>query len=174
MLRRHLISRNKSESFLIIKFCTITFNTSTVQCSTMKVSSFCCFIVIGLVIVGTIDGKVYTKCGLTQELLRIGFSRSLVGNWVCMIESESGKDTSKQVNKANGGKALGLFQINSKDWCKYGSPGGKCNMKCEDLINEDITDDARCARKIEAESGFRSWSGWTRNCYGRVVSIPNC
>lgn len=28
-----------------------------------------------------------------------------------MIESESGRDTSKQVPKANGGKGLGLFQV---------------------------------------------------------------
>ena len=30
---------------------------------------------------------------------------------VCLIESESAKDTSKVTNKANGGKGLGLFQV---------------------------------------------------------------
>ncbi|KAG5876915.1 hypothetical protein JTB14_021358 [Gonioctena quinquepunctata] len=58
-----------------------------------------------------VQGKVYTRCGLTQELLNLGFGRSLVGNWVCLIESESARDTSKQITKANGGKALGLFQV---------------------------------------------------------------
>ncbi|CAH1994919.1 unnamed protein product [Acanthoscelides obtectus] len=120
------------------------------------------------------EGKVYTKCGLTQELLKKGFSRSLVGNWVCLIESESGKDTSKQVTKANGSKSLGLFQINSKEWCQFGTPGGKCRMKCEDLVNEDITDDSACARKVERDLGFRNWEGWVRSCYLRTLPLPNC
>ncbi|CAH1101237.1 unnamed protein product [Psylliodes chrysocephalus] len=132
----------------------------------MKVLVFC-FVILASALVN-IDGKVYTKCGLTQELLRIGFSRSLVGNWVCLIESESGRNTAKQTQKANGGTALGLFQINSKEWCKYGSPGGKCNMKCEDLTNEDIRDDSSCAQKILSQLGFNGWDGWKRSCYGRT------
>ncbi|KAJ8942196.1 hypothetical protein NQ314_010136 [Rhamnusium bicolor] len=61
-----------------------------------------------------IQAKVYTRCGLTRELVNKGFSRTLVGNWVCLIESESGKDTAKIVNKANGSKGLGLFQVTIK------------------------------------------------------------
>ncbi|XP_018579992.1 lysozyme-like [Anoplophora glabripennis] len=118
--------------------------------------------------------KVYTRCGLTAELVNRGFSRTLVGNWVCLVESESGKDTAKLINKANGSKGLGLFQINSKDWCKFGAKGGKCNMKCEDLINEDISDDSVCARKVEKELGFRAWEGWMRSCYGRTLPLPIC
>ncbi|CAH1101236.1 unnamed protein product [Psylliodes chrysocephalus] len=132
----------------------------------MKVLVFC-FVILASALVN-IDGKVYTKCGLTQELLRIGFSRSLVGNWVCLIESESGRNTAKQTQKANGGTALGLFQINSKEWCKYGSPGGKCNMKCEDFIDEDIIDDSSCAKVIWEFKGFRGWDGWIRSCYQRT------
>ncbi|XP_057670255.1 lysozyme-like [Diorhabda carinulata] len=140
----------------------------------MKVSQFC-FSIIVLVSIAEVDGKIYTKCGLTRELVQLGFSRSLVGNWVCLIESESGKDTSKQVNKANGGQALGLFQINSKDWCKYGKAGGKCRIKCENLIDEDIRDDAKCALIVQAELGFNAWDGWRRSCYGRTypLNIPN-
>nr|XP_023014754.1 lysozyme-like [Leptinotarsa decemlineata] len=89
---------------------------------------------------------------------------------VCLIESESGRDTSKEIVKANGGKALGLFQINSKDWCKYGSPGGKCNMKCEALTDDNIRDDSVCAQKIQAELGFRGWDGWKRSCYRRTYT----
>nr|CAH7769425.1 unnamed protein product [Callosobruchus chinensis] len=131
----------------------------------MKSGILWCFVIVCGALA---DGKVYTKCGLTQELLKKGFSRSLVGNWVCLIESESGKDTSKEVTKANGSKSLGLFQINSKDWCQFGTAGGKCRMKCEDLLNENIEDDASCALKIHSELGFKAWDGWTRGCYGRT------
>ncbi|KYB26736.1 lysozyme [Tribolium castaneum] len=120
------------------------------------------------------SSKVFTRCGLTQELLKQGFPRSFVGNWVCLIESESAKDTSKVTNRANGSKGLGLFQISSKEWCTYNTPGGKCNMKCEDLVNEDIADDSSCAKKMHGELGFRGWEGWKRSCYRRKLPIPNC
>nr|XP_023028141.1 lysozyme-like [Leptinotarsa decemlineata] len=139
----------------------------------MNTAILCYLIALGVGI-AEVDAKVFTRCGLTQELLNLGFSRSLVGNWVCLIESESGRDTSKEIVKANGGKALGLFQINSKDWCKYGSPGGKCNMKCEDLINENIRDDAMCAKKVERETGFQGWQGWVRSCSRRTLALPSC
>ncbi|CAG9829224.1 unnamed protein product [Diabrotica balteata] len=134
-----------------------------------------CFLVNNFVC--QVDAKVYTKCGLAQDLVKIGFDRSMVGNWVCMIESESGRDTSKQKAKANGGKALGLFQINSKDWCTFGKAGGKCNAKCEDFLDDEITKDATCAKKIQAELGFRYWDGWTQSCYGRSYPstiVPLC
>ncbi|KAK5649123.1 hypothetical protein RI129_004015 [Pyrocoelia pectoralis] len=77
------------------------------------------------------EGKIFTKCGLVEELNLRNFPRSFIGQWVCMIESESGKDTSKVYEKANGSKNLGLFQINDRGWCEYGKAGGKCAMKCE-------------------------------------------
>ncbi|KAK9728527.1 C-type lysozyme/alpha-lactalbumin family [Popillia japonica] len=95
------------------------------------------------------------------------------GHWVCLIESESAKDTSKVTNRAKG-KYLGLFQIRSKEWCTYEKPGGKCNMKCEKLVDDDITDDAVCAKKVYNEEGFKGWSGWQRNCYGKQIPIPQC
>ncbi|KAG5881022.1 hypothetical protein JTB14_018044 [Gonioctena quinquepunctata] len=109
---------------------------------------------ISVVLLGTVTekahAKVFTKCGLAQELVSCGFEKTFVGNWV-----------------SNGGKALGLFQINSKEWCQFGRPGGKCNMKCEDFLDDDIAKDSVCAKKIQSELGFRYWEGWTRSCYGR-------
>ncbi|XP_017778825.1 PREDICTED: lysozyme-like [Nicrophorus vespilloides] len=122
------------------------------------------------------QAKVYTKCGLTEELIKLNVSRSWVGNWVCLVESESFKDTGKVINKANGSKGLGLFQINSREWCQFKSAGGKCQMKCEDLTNEDIRDDVTCARKAIEELGFQGWNGWVRSCKGResVTRMPIC
>ncbi|XP_050315685.1 lysozyme-like [Anthonomus grandis grandis] len=118
--------------------------------------------------------KVFTKCGLTKELLNNGFERSYVGNWVCLIEAESAKNTSKITEKAAGGKSLGLFQINDKEWCSWKSAGGKCNVKCDTLIDDDIKDDSICAKKIQSELGFRAWEGWMRSCYRRNLPFPPC
>ncbi|KAL3288187.1 hypothetical protein HHI36_002637 [Cryptolaemus montrouzieri] len=117
-----------------------------------------------------IYGKVYTRCGLVKELLNMDFSRSFIGNWVCLIESESGKNTSSIKYKANRSQGLGIFQIRSKDWCTFHRKGGICNVRCEDMLDENITDDATCAQKF----GFRAWDGWKRNCKGRKLPLPLC
>ncbi|KAF2879147.1 hypothetical protein ILUMI_27020 [Ignelater luminosus] len=120
------------------------------------------------------QGKVFTRCGLTEELIRRNFPRTFVGNWVCLIESESGKDTSKVTNKPDGSKNLGIFQINSKGWCTYNKSGGWCNMKCEDLLNENLMDDSACAKLVHNSLGFQGWNGWVRNCYRRPQTLPKC
>lgn len=38
-----------------------------------------------------------------------------------------------------------------------------------DLLNEIISDDSACARKVERELGFRNWEGWERGCKNLVV-----
>ncbi|XP_066154693.1 lysozyme-like [Euwallacea fornicatus] len=140
----------------------------------MKKVEFFATIVLVLLLVYDADAKVFTKCGLTKELLNNGFERSYVGNWVCLIESESGKNTAKVTEKADWTKSLGLFQINDKEWCKWGSIGGKCQIKCETLIDENIQDDSICAKKVQRDLGFRAWEGWMRSCYGRKLPFPPC
>ncbi|XP_018579991.1 lysozyme [Anoplophora glabripennis] len=131
-----------------------------------QIVALCLVVYLSEVVVET-QAKNFTRCGLIKELLKNGFSSFSVGNWLCLIESESGKDTSKQIYKADGNTGLGLFQIKSRVWCKFRSPGGKCNMKCEDLLNDDISDDSICAREVHNERGFSGWEGWKRSCCGR-------
>ncbi|CAH0550793.1 unnamed protein product [Brassicogethes aeneus] len=117
------------------------------------------------------ESRNYTRCGLAKELTSLGFHRTFIGNWVCLVESSSGKKTDKLSRKSDGSIELGLFQINSKVWCTFKKKGGKCNMKCEDLLNEDITDDSKCVQKVHQEKGFRGWPGWKRSCYMRYLPL---
>ena len=132
----------------------------------------CAFLLVFATFCLVTEGKIFTRCGLTEELITRNFPRSFIGHWVCLIESESGKDTEKILEKGNGSKNLGLFQINSKGWCEFGKTGGKCAMKCEDLLNENLVDDSACAKKVQSEMGFQAWDGWLRNCKGRTLPIP--
>lgn len=109
------------------------------------------------------------------------------------MEHESALDTNKVTRNANNSKNYGLFQINSKDYCAEGRKGGLCNMKCEgkweslfrlislpyiptlcslDLSNDDISDDAACAKIIEQREGFKYWKGWSRYCRN-TQNLPN-
>ncbi|XP_044745370.1 lysozyme-like [Coccinella septempunctata] len=121
-----------------------------------------------------VSGKKYTKCGLTNVLEDLAFPRSYIGNWVCLIESESGKNSSKVTIRANNRLGLGLFQILSRDWCTFRKRGGLCNVRCEDMLDESLVDDAACAKKVQKEQGFKSWNGWNRSCKRRNLPIPNC
>lgn len=49
---------------------------------------------------------------------------------ICLVEAESGRSTTKVTEYPNY-KSYGLFQINSKEWCRSGKRGGDCNMRCE-------------------------------------------
>ncbi|XP_055839272.1 lysozyme [Episyrphus balteatus] len=122
-----------------------------------------------------VEGKIFTRCQLAKELVRHDFPRSYLSNWVCLIEHESGRSTSKVMQQPNTSVSYGLFQVNSKNWCRKGRKGGICNMKCEDFLNDDILDDSRCAKQIFNRHGFQAWPGWVSKCRGRnLPDISRC
>lgn len=77
------------------------------------------------------EAKVFKKCDLAKELGKNGISRTFHGNWICLANAESGLDTTKMTQMPNLTASYGIFQINSKQWCRSGRKGGVCNMKCE-------------------------------------------
>nr|AAN87265.1 lysozyme [Agrius convolvuli] len=122
------------------------------------------------------EAKHFSRCGLVQELRRQGFPESLMRDWVCLVENESSRYTDKvgRVNK-NGSRDYGLFQINDKYWCSDGSsPGKDCNVKCSDLLTDDITKASTCAKKIYKRHKFQAWYGWINHCQGSLPDISSC
>ncbi|RVE52151.1 hypothetical protein evm_003224 [Chilo suppressalis] len=61
------------------------------------------------------------------------------------------------------------------EWCKEGRRGGKCDITCESLIDDDIRDDANCAQKVFDMEGFKYWSKWEARCKGHMLpDIEKC
>ncbi|XP_058053684.1 lysozyme c-1-like [Anopheles bellator] len=111
------------------------------------------------------SAKVYTKCPLARALDSEQISsRTLISNWVCLVLAESGGDTSKVTVLNNQWSSYGIFQISSKTWCREGRKGGRCEKACEDFLNDDLTDDAECAKLIYKDGGFAAWKGWVSKC----------
>ncbi|XP_030560214.1 lysozyme [Drosophila novamexicana] len=120
-----------------------------------------------------VESKKYMRCELTRVLVETyRFQKTLMSNWICLVEHESSLDTNKVTSKENNSKNYGLFQINSRDYCAEGRRGGLCNMKCEDLSNDDISDDIACAKTIQQRDGFKYWKGWSRYCRN-TQNLPN-
>ncbi|KAM3962235.1 lysozyme-like [Aphomia sociella] len=109
------------------------------------------------------DSLVFTRCKLTRELLKMKLiEKTFLGSWVCLIEKVSQRDTAAY-REASGKKYYGLYQI--KDvWCKNGKRGGKCNIACEALLDDDIRDDTECAVQIYEQEGFQYWTQWMKRC----------
>ncbi|XP_045540154.1 lysozyme [Papilio machaon] len=132
------------------------------------------YLLIFTVIFAIAECKVFTRCQLTRELLRNNFPRTFISNWVCMIEHESDRNTAAVVTKSSRKKFYGLFQIGS-EFCKEGRKGGKCDITCEALLDEDIKEDSLCAQKVFDQEGFKYWSKWGTRCKGQTLpDVEKC
>lgn len=121
------------------------------------------------------EAKIFSKCDLAKELGKNGISRTFYGNWICLANAESGMDTSKVTKLPNLTASYGIFQINSKQWCRDGRKGGVCNMKCEDFLDDNITNDIECVKIIQSRLGFNGWPVWVKKCKGQTLpNISNC
>ncbi|KAH8315110.1 lysozyme [Drosophila kikkawai] len=122
---------------------------------------------------GLVSAKRYLRCELAKKLLDppYRFDRSLLSNWICLLEHESDLDTSRITSNPNGTRNYGLFQINSR-FCQEGRRGGICNVKCEDLLEENLMEASVCAKRIHSSDGFQHWNGWQRHCRN-TQNLPN-
>ncbi|EZA48559.1 hypothetical protein DMN91_001138 [Ooceraea biroi] len=118
------------------------------------------------------ESKVYQQCEAVKQLEKAKISRSLISNWICLMQSESGMDTTKVTGpKAASSYSYGILQINSAKWCTRGRVGGVCNKRCEDFLDDEIQDDITCAKIIVDREGFKSWNGWVKKCKDKP--LPN-
>ncbi|XP_053982468.1 lysozyme c-1-like [Hylaeus volcanicus] len=123
-----------------------------------------------------VDAKILSECDAVRELQRARISRSLISNWVCLMQSESGLNTQLVTGpKTASSFSYGILQINSSKWCTRGRRGGLCNKRCEDFTNDDIQDDIACAKIIYDQEGFKAWGGWLKRCKSKPLpNIGNC
>ncbi|XP_062552424.1 uncharacterized protein LOC134217636 [Armigeres subalbatus] len=129
-------------------------------------------------------GKVYDRCELAAELRdKYQMQSEQIPTWVCIAYHESRFNTSAEGRlNADGSGDHGLFQISDIYWCSTGrSPGKACGVTCEDMRNNDISDDIRCINTIFKEhqrisgNGFNAWSVYQPYCQGREESfVHNC
>ncbi|XP_039593338.1 lysozyme C-1-like [Polypterus senegalus] len=127
-------------------------------------------------------GKVYGRCELAKILKASGMSgyRGVqLADWVCLAKWESDYNTNAENHNTDGSTDYGIFQINSRLWCRDGiirSADG-CGIPCSRLLNSDIADDIECAKRVVRDpNGISAWVAWRNHCRGRDLSsyIAGC
>ncbi|XP_014239425.1 lysozyme-like [Cimex lectularius] len=136
---------------------------------------------VSFLLLGSTLAKVFTPCELAEVLRETGkVPEEQISTWVCIARYES-EFNSSAVGSQNGDGSNdhGIFQISDKYWC---SPEGyACNVSCEQLTDDDLTDDVKCARRIYRQhqrlqgDGFKAWAVYQRMCSGDTSKfINNC
>ncbi|KAG5678469.1 hypothetical protein PVAND_008139 [Polypedilum vanderplanki] len=123
-------------------------------------------------------GKVYERCELARELrFKHNIQMDHIATWICIAKHESNFNTSA-IGRLNwdGSEDHGLFQISDIYWC--GHDGKACGLKCDELEDNDISNDVECIKTIHAEhtrlfgDGFQAWAVYPR-CKGQSESYIN-
>ncbi|XP_043556135.1 lysozyme C-like [Chiloscyllium plagiosum] len=124
-------------------------------------------------------GKIFKENGLDGYL---GYN---LGDWVCLVDNESGFNTIKTVfhwteYMTRKVTKYGIFQISDDKWCGNSDnyvPYRRCRVSCDSLMDGDLTDDIRCAKYIATtENGIETWLSWRKYCKGVNFNhfLDNC
>ncbi|KAK6627436.1 hypothetical protein RUM44_009913 [Polyplax serrata] len=121
-----------------------------------------------------VTAKVYERCELANELKTVHRAPlHQLATWVCIARYESEFKTDAVGHLGEKGTAdHGIFQINDRYWCSTDLKERACRLTCNELEDDDITDDFECAQKIYKEhkilsgDGFNAWVVYKKHCKG--------
>ncbi|XP_068118376.1 lysozyme C-1-like [Hyperolius riggenbachi] len=134
--------------------------------------------VCALLFVG-VSSTVYDVCTLYNNLENAnldGFRGYTLEDYLCLVAHASEFKTTMQVSPSD----YGLFQISSSWWCDDEKTVGcknMCGVKCQALLDDDISDDINCfARMLNDPNGIEAWEPWKKYCEGNDLTgySKNC
>jgi lysozyme C len=82
------------------------------------------------------SAKIFSKCELARDMFYYNFPKADLPDWMCLVKHESSFNSGvKGGPNSDGSYDYGIFQINSRYWCRPGKRGGECNIECESKLN---------------------------------------
>ncbi|XP_017137324.1 lysozyme B-like [Drosophila miranda] len=135
-----------------------------------------CFLALAGLAPGSL-ARTMDRCLLAQEMFRLGVPKDQLARWACIADHESSYRTDVVgPPNSDGSQDYGIFQINDYYWCA--PPSGRfsynqCDVSCNALLDNTITESVRCAQKVLAMQGWGAWSVW-HYCSGNLPSIDDC
>uniref|UniRef100_E1BG16 lysozyme n=2 Tax=Bos TaxID=9903 RepID=E1BG16_BOVIN len=121
-------------------------------------------LILGLLLLSvTVQGKVFERCELARTLKKLGLD-GYKGVRLCLTKWESSYNTkATNYNPSNESTDYGIYQINSKWWCKTPKAVDGCPVS-------HSTKAVACAKKIVSEQGITAWVAWKSHCRDHDVS----
>lgn len=119
-------------------------------------------LVLAILVLVTYSGmatcKVFQQCNFVKELYENHIVPvNEIYKHVCV--SQYGSNSSYNTTGHSGNKEyLGIYNVGSEWWCSWDGHGDGCNMNCNSLLDDDITDDVVCMQIIMAQHGVAGWS----------------
>lgn len=123
--------------------------------------------------------RVFNRCDLARTLyFTNNLSYEQVGVWVCIAKYQSNFNTKALNYDSEGTGYHGMYQISDRYWCSTsGRPGNVCNIECERLRNDDLSDDFACIAEIFEEhqrlsgNGYNAWTTFGQYCANDYLSL---
>ncbi|KAJ8687067.1 hypothetical protein QAD02_022861 [Eretmocerus hayati] len=139
-----------------------------------KVLSILSILTINSISHHTTSARTFSQCEAMKELkISPVVDNTFISSYLCIMKGESNFDTKKLVGPGHKSSySHGIFQISSDKWCNRYRPGGICNKKCDDFLDDNIQDDIACAKIIVDKEGFKHWKSWESKC-ARGKNLPN-
>ncbi|XP_053552216.1 lysozyme C-1 [Bombina bombina] len=123
-----------------------------------------------------IEANKYTSCELLQifrETKLDGYRGIGAETWICIAKHQSDYKTNA-LNDNGSSRDYGIFQINSRWWCddkKTKNTANGCKKSCSSFLNDDITDDIECAKRVVRDpQGLNAWIVYPTQCQGKDLS----
>ncbi|XP_012155935.1 lysozyme 1 [Ceratitis capitata] len=130
--------------------------------------------------VAPIHARRLQRCELAGQLYILDVPKSELSLWLCIAHYESRYNTHVVGNRnADGSSDYGLFQISGRYWCqpdngvKY-HVFNECNVTCNALLQDDITEAVECARTIQRRQGWSAWSVYSVYCNRTLTAVDDC
>ncbi|XP_037549109.1 lysozyme C isoform X1 [Nematolebias whitei] len=132
------------------------------------------FLVFALLLVAGANGKVFERCDWARTLKEHGmdgYKGVSLANWVCLTQWESSYNTRAVNHNSDKSTDYGIFQINSRYWCKDGhtKSSNTCKVSCSDLL-ADVNKSINCAKRVAAHQGVGAWVAWRAHCKNKNLS----
>uniref|UniRef100_A0A3B3UV21 lysozyme n=1 Tax=Poecilia latipinna TaxID=48699 RepID=A0A3B3UV21_9TELE len=137
-----------------------------------------------LLLVAVANAKVFERCAWARTLKASGMDgyRGIsLADWVCLTQHESHFNTRATNRNTDGSTDYGIFQINSKYWCRDGgvSRSNGCGINCSLLLEtRSSRHGGSCGAvrllyfdwTVAGNSVFGFRVAWTTHCQNRDLS----
>uniref|UniRef100_A0A8D2KWP0 Glycosyl hydrolases family 22 (GH22) domain-containing protein n=1 Tax=Varanus komodoensis TaxID=61221 RepID=A0A8D2KWP0_VARKO len=109
------------------------------------------------------EARIIPRCELAKTLKEHGldgFKGYTLKDWLCMVFFESNFNTRPPMTRGTRRQGnYGIFRFSNRYWCSDGKQRSRnvCNIACQKFLDDDITDDIECAKKVVRGSGLNTW-----------------